>query len=74
MLLNNNMEKILKEIRDGKFLHEPPQRKNIRNLSELFEEPSKRLEVEQKKAWYKIGKVIWRRYKPKLHKESQIGA
>src|ERR1044071_9527757 len=68
------MEKILEEIRVGKYEHEPPQRKMVQNLSELFEEPPKRTEVERKRAWYKIGKVIWRGYKVKLHKESQIGA
>ena len=68
------MEKTLKEIAEGKYLHEPPVRKAIRNLSELFEEPPKRSDVERKKAWYKIGKVLWRGHKPKLHKESQIGA
>src|ERR1044072_5574962 len=67
------MEKILEELREGKYQSEPPQRKTLRNLSELFEEPVKRTEVERKQAWYKIGKVFWRGHKPKLHKESQIG-
>src|ERR1044072_7644901 len=68
------MEKILEELREGKYQSEPPQRKTLRNLSELFEEPVKRTEVERKQAWYKIGKILWRGHKPKLHKESQIGA
>jgi len=68
------MENILKEISEGRYLHEPPSRTTIRNLSNLFEEPPKRTEVERKKAWYKIGKIIWRGHKPKVHKESQIGA
>src|ERR1044072_6962966 len=68
------MEKILEELREGKYQSEPPQRKTLRNLSELFEEPIKRTEVERKQAWYKIGKILWRGHKPKLHKESQIGA
>src|ERR1043165_6947837 len=68
------MDKVLAEISKEKYLHEPLQRKVIGNLSELFEEPPKRSDIERKKAWYKIGKVIWREYKPQLHKESQIGA
>ena len=68
------MEKVLTKISERKYLHEPPQRKKIRNLSELFEKPLKRSDIERKKAWYKIGKIIWRGHKPKLHKESQIGA
>ena len=68
------METILKDISEGKYLHEPPSRKRIGNISNLFEEPPKRSETERKKAWYKIGKIIWRGHKPKLHKESQIGA
>src|ERR1043165_1217042 len=68
------MEKVLTEIRDGKYLYEPPQRKTIRNLNELFEEPPRRSDTERKKVWYKIDKVIWRGHKPKLHKESQIEA
>src|ERR1044071_10401540 len=68
------MERVLTEISEGKYLHEPLQKKTIRNLSELFEEPPKRSDVEKKKAWYKIGKIIWRGHKPKLHKKSQIGA
>src|ERR1044072_1938612 len=67
------MDRILTEISEEKYLHEPSQKKTIRNLSELFEELPKRSEVERKKAWYKIGKVIWRGHKPQLHKESQIG-
>ena len=68
------MEVTLEEIRSGKYRSNPPQRKTIGNLSELFSEPPRRSEVERKQAWYKIGKVIWRGHKPKLHKESQIGA
>src|ERR1044071_2234250 len=68
------MEKILEELREGKYQSEPPQRKTLRNLSELFEEPPKRSDIERKQAWYKIGKILWRGHKPKLHKESQIGA
>ena len=40
------MEKILEEIREGKYLFEPPQKKALRNVSELFEEPIKRSDVE----------------------------
>src|ERR1044072_4114511 len=68
------MDRILEEIREGKYNHEPPKRNRIDNISNLFEKPPKRSEVERKKAWYKIGKVIWQGHKPKLHKESQIGA
>src|ERR1043165_3898372 len=68
------MENVLKEIGEGKYLQEPPARTTIRSFSNLFEEPSKRSEIDRKKAWYKIGKVLWRGHKPKLHKESQIGA
>ena len=68
------MDKILKEIRKGKYLHEPVKRGNISNISNLFEESPKRSEIERKKDWYKIGKIIWRGHKLKLHKESQIRA
>src|ERR1043165_9043159 len=68
------MEKVLKEIVEGKYLQEPPSRTTIRSFSSLFEELPKRSETDRKKAWYKIGKVIWQGHKPKLHKESQIGA
>src|ERR1044071_9509437 len=67
------MDRILEEIKEGKYLQEPLQRNKINNISNLFEEPLKRSEVKRKKAWYKIEKVIWRDHKPKLHKESQIG-
>src|ERR1043165_8720860 len=67
------MENVLKEIGEGKYLQEPPARTTIRSFSNLFEEPPRRSEIDRKKAWYKIGKVIWRGHKPKLHKESQIG-
>jgi hypothetical protein len=68
------MERILKEISEGKYLHEPPRKTLIPGWSELLKEPPKQSDMDKKKAWYKIGKVIWRGHKPKLHKESQIGA
>ena len=53
------MKKILIEIREKKYIHELLRRSRITNFSELIEEPSKRSKVERKKAWYKIGKIIW---------------
>ena len=64
------MEKILQEIKEGKYLHEPPQRKRIQNLSSYLTDISKKSQEERKKGWYKIGKVIWQGHKEQLHKES----
>ena len=40
------MDRTLKEIRDGKYLHEPPKRNKIDNISSLFEQHPKRLDIE----------------------------
>ena len=68
------MEKILQEIKEGKYLPEPVQRKNIPNISSYLPERPKKTSEERKKNWYKIGKVLWRGHKLQLHKESQVGA
>src|ERR1044071_520368 len=68
------MEKILKEIKEGKYLHEPPQRKNIPLISTYLPDKPRKSAEERKKEWYKIGKVLWRGHKLALHKESQVGA
>ena len=52
------MEKILKEIKERKYLHEPSQRKNIPNISSYWPEIPKKTDEERKKGWYKIGKVL----------------
>ena len=68
------MDRILKEIHEGKYVQEPPKKTQIENISNLFEELPKRSETERKKAWYKIGKVLIRKHKIALHSESKVGA
>src|ERR1044072_2497258 len=68
------MEKILEEIKEGKYLYKLLQRKKIPNISSYWPDTPRKTEEERKKGWYKIGKVIWRGHKVQLHKESQIGA
>src|ERR1044071_9112049 len=68
------MDRILEEISQGKYIHKLIRRSKINNISNLVEKPPKRSDIERKRAWYKIGKVIWRGHKVKLHKKSQIGA
>src|ERR1043165_2614827 len=68
------MEKILTEIKEGKYRHEAPKRKNIPNISSYLPDIPKKSSEERKKGWYKIGKVLWRGHKLQLHKESQVEA
>ena len=68
------MEKILKEIKEGKYLHEPTQRKNISNISSYWPDVPKKTEEERKKGWEKIEKIIQQGHKINLHKESQVRA
>ena len=68
------MEKILTEIKEGKYRHSAPVRKNILNITSYLPEIPKKSPEERKRGWYKIGKVLWRGHKLQLHKESQVGA
>ena len=44
------MKKILQEIKNEKFIHEPLKYQYIGNISKLFEEVSRRSVIERKKA------------------------
>ena len=58
------MNKILQDIEAGKYAEGPLRRPRLRS-----ETMNKR-----KKDWYKIGEVMSREYKVKLHKESKMVA
>src|ERR1044071_9138314 len=68
------MEKILSEIQKGKYRNNPAERRKVSNLTDILGDPPKRNREGQKKAWYKIGKVLIRKHKVTLHSESKVGA
>jgi len=58
------MNNILKDIENGKY-NEPPMKKPVRQNNKKYQ---------RKANWYKIGEVISRGHKVKLHKESMVAA
>src|ERR1043165_5589003 len=68
------MEKVLQEIQEGKYRLGPVAKRLAGNITDILLEPPKRSKNEQKKAWYKISKVLLRKHKLPLHAESKVGA
>lgn len=64
------MDKVLEKIENGEYDGEPPPKK----LPFIFAPRKKITDEKRKEQWYKIGKVIKRGHKVKLHKESQLAA
>src|ERR1044072_671552 len=68
------MEKILIEIQNGKYRRDPNIKRRTANLTEILSEPPRRSKEKQKKAWYKMGKILLKKHKVTLHSESKVGA
>src|SRR6185369_11507669 len=62
------MEKVLEQIKNGEFNKEPEPKKKAFFLSKAFNQTRPRQE------WYKVGKVITRGHKVKMHGESKRAA
>ena len=58
------MDKILEDIAAGKF----------KNTNETRDKKKSKKDIERKKKWYKIGKVLLQGHKVKMCKESQVAA
>src|SRR5688572_15606891 len=65
------MDEVLKQILQEKFKGTPEIRQRRKNISTLILKVG---QLDRKKDWYKIGKVITKGFKVKMHKESQVKA
>src|ERR1043165_9224095 len=65
------MDKILKQIVDGKFKHDPIPTKK---LAFVFALRKKITDEQRRQQWYKIEKVIKKGHKVQLHKKSKLSA
>ena len=61
------MDKVLKQIEEGKFSTPPP-------INPRFQRASRKTPKERKQQWYAIGQVICEGHKVKLHSESKLSA
>ena len=64
------MDKILKQIEEGKFSTPPP----IKRRHQPYPRMPQKTSQERKQQWYSIGKVICEGHKVKLHNESKLSA
>src|ERR1043165_3774787 len=64
------MDKVLKQIEEGKFATPPP----IRRKFQPYPRTAQKTSEERKQQWYAIGKVICEGHKVKLHNESKLSA
>src|ERR1044072_3857371 len=70
MLPVEKMDKVLKQIEEGKFSTPPP----INSRFCPYPRKPQKTPEERKKQWYAIGKVICEGHKVKLHNESKLSA
>lgn len=59
------MDQVLNDINNGKYKGTAPPKKKV-SLTDK--------EIKRKENWYKIGEVLLKGHKPKLHKESAVSA
>src|ERR1043165_2265035 len=64
------MDKVLKQIEEGKFSTPPP----IERRYQPYPRMPQKTPEERKQQWYAIGKVICEGHKVKLHSESKLSA
>src|ERR1044071_1680027 len=64
------MDKVLKQIEEGKFSTPPPIKRRYQPYSQMLQKTTE----ERKQQWYAIGKVICEGHKVKLHNESKLSA
>ena len=64
------MDKILKQIEEGKFSTPPP----VKTRFQPYPRTARKTPEERKQQWYAIGKVICEGHKVKLHSESKLSA
>ena len=65
------MDKVLKQIADGEFKHNPTLTKKP---VFMFASRKKITDEQRKQQWYKIGKVVKKGHKVQLHKKSKLSA
>ena len=64
------MDKVLKQIEEGKFSTPPPEKRKF----QPYPRTPQKTAQERKQQWYAIGKVICEGHKVKLHNESKLSA
>ena len=65
------MDKVLKQIADGKFKYDPTPTKK---QAFVFASRKKITDEQRRQQWYKIGKVVKKGHKVQLHKKSKLFA